>query len=356
MAPARGLRRRRLPAWWWPCLQRLSCRRFPLSASFASALSAAREAAAAPALSAGRAVRRGHADRQPGRHHACARCTCCSWSTPSPARTRATPRRCCAPTASTSRRAAAGRAPAQRGRGGAGGDRAPARGRSASPMPATPARRPSATPARAWWPRCARPACRVVPLPGASSVTAAAQRRRRGGRTTAASCSPASCRPRPASASTAVAALARGAARRGAAGGAAPHRGAGAGAGRAGRAPGHRRARADQAVRGDRHRACAAAAGLAGGRCHSAPAASSSLVLHALRGRRRRPTRACACCELLLAELPVKTAVKLAAEITGGAAQRAVRGAWRYEGWPLAGFADARSRRNAVAVSSRQRP
>ena len=42
------------------------------------------------------------------------------------------------------------------------------------------------------------------------------------------------------------------------------------------------------------------------------------LVLHP--AARRRPSddgQDCACCKLLLAELPLKTAVKLAAEITG---------------------------------------
>ena len=53
------------------------------------------------ALSAPAPVRRRHADRQPRRHHACARSTCWRWSTRSPARTRATARRCCAASAST---------------------------------------------------------------------------------------------------------------------------------------------------------------------------------------------------------------------------------------------------------------
>ena len=134
------------------------------------------------AVSRGRAVRRRHADRQPGRPDAARAARARRWSTRSPARTRATAPRCCATSASPSRcsrvhehnEREAARRGARRGW----------RAASAWPTSATPARRRSAIRAPRWWRRRAPPAiasCRS-PAPAARwrRSRRPAMRRRRG--------------------------------------------------------------------------------------------------------------------------------------------------------------------------------
>jgi hypothetical protein len=74
------------------------------------------------------------------------------------------------------RRAAAGRAPAQRAPRPRRRWCSACAGPAHSPTPATPARPPSATPARGWWPPCARRACVWCrcPAPAASPALSAA--------------------------------------------------------------------------------------------------------------------------------------------------------------------------------------
>ena len=123
--PAPGPRRRRRPAWW--CRpQRLSCEGIPLSASFALALNAAHASGGLAALSARRAVCRGHADRQPGRHQPARAARAAAGRR---GRLRGHPAHPGAAARLRHRQGAgavAGGAPAQRGPGRAGGDRAAA--------------------------------------------------------------------------------------------------------------------------------------------------------------------------------------------------------------------------------------
>jgi 16S rRNA (cytidine1402-2'-O)-methyltransferase len=162
---------------------------------------------------------------------------------------------------------------------------------------------------------------RTVPLPGASSVTAAlsvagiAWPMRRA----AVSCSPASCLQqggrarRPCSAGRGVRAVVLLEA---------PHRieALRPGAGRWADRPHHAGTRAHQAVRADCHPHLRRFAGLAGRRRE--PGAGRVRAGAAPVPLLRPTTAPTPGCWLLLAELPLKTAVRLAAEITG---QRATR-------------------------------
>ena len=80
-----------------------SCRLLVTTLDASLLLQAAAAAAGDRSTIRRRTVRGGHADRQPRRHDACARSTCWRWSMRSPARTRATARRCCATRPATSR-------------------------------------------------------------------------------------------------------------------------------------------------------------------------------------------------------------------------------------------------------------
>jgi 16S rRNA (cytidine1402-2'-O)-methyltransferase len=91
-------------------------------------------------------------------------------------------------------------------------------------------------------------------------------------------------------------------------------------AGGAGRAPDHRRPRTHQAVRTDRDRALRRLARLVRRRPRRSRG-EFALVLHGM-AVAAAPADGERVLRLLLAELPVKTAVKLAAEITGRRATR----------------------------------
>ena len=146
-----------------------SCGGIPLSASFSSALNAAREAAASQHYPQGAlyvvATPIGNlADIS------CGPCMCCSWPTRWPARTRATRR----PAARLWHRQVGAQLLAvhqHNEASGAGRGRAAAAGQRMAYV--SDAGTPGVSdPGRGWWPPCARLACACVPLPGASSVTA----------------------------------------------------------------------------------------------------------------------------------------------------------------------------------------
>ena len=195
------------------------------------------------------------------------------------------------------------------------------RAASAWPTSAMPARRPSATPARPWWRRCSGRATACMPLPGASSALAAlsvagdapGQRLR---------ASSASCRPRPASAPGAAAACwpTRGTQVLFEA----PHRIEALADALAAALPARRVTLCRELTKQFETvatPACRRAAGLAGGRrepparrVRAGAACAPAAERRESAPMRPRPHACCRCC---CAELPLKQAVALAAELTG---------------------------------------